>query len=111
MNDIRKENISIEHYHRQPEIVAAVIAQLEKDVRLCGGELIISLVCYSDVGNLKVEVRSFVSKLIQTNAELLFNLLYRIDIPQKMIESPDADFTELILKRELMKVLMRNSKL
>lgn len=102
-----KQNIDIIPYRFDLEIIAEVIRQLEKDVVLSGGSLEIPVDCYHDFFLLKELLTDFVSQLSLNNATLLFNLFYRIDIPQQIIEYPPGDMAELLLKRELLKVLTR----
>ena len=102
-----KQNIDIIPYRFDLEIIADVIRQLEKDVVLSGGSLEIPSGGYNDIFLLKEVITDYVSQISVTNATLLFNLFYRIDIPQEMIEHNPGDLAELLLKRELLKVLTR----
>ena len=102
-----KQNVDIIPYRFDLEIIADVIQQLEKDIVLSGGILEIPLKGYSDIVLLKNIVADYVSHISVNNATLLFNLFYRIDIPQQIIEQQSVDIAELLLKRELLKVLTR----
>ncbi len=102
-----KQNVDIIPYRFDLEIIADVIKQLEKDVVLSGGILEIPKEGYTDIVILKNMVAEYVSQISVTNATLLFNLFYRIDIPQQLIEQQSEDVAELLLKRELLKVLTR----
>ncbi len=105
----QKENGGLSTHRFNKEIIQAVIAQLEKDVLLCGGTLKITENSYTDLELLKEEVQYYLSSVSVVNPTLLFNLLYRIDIPQKMLDQQTDDLGTLVLKRELTKVLIRLS--
>ena len=107
MITVRKENSSLSANRFNRDIVESVISQLEKDVLLCGGDLNLSPHCNTDLEILKAEVQQYVSNISVANPALLFNLLYRVDIPQKLLES--EDIATLLLKRVLSKVLIRKS--
>ena len=102
-----KQNIDIIPYRFDLEIIADVVRQLEKDVVLSGGIFEIPPDVYHDIFLLKEVLADYVSLVSVNNATLLFNLFYRIDIPQQMIEQNPGDLAELLLKRELLKVLTR----
>ena len=102
-----KENIELIPYRFDQEIIADVIRQLKKDILLSGGELEIPEQGFSDIILLKQLITDFVSHVSVSNTQLLFNLFYRVDIPQNVIvDQPDA-MAELLIKRELLKVLTR----
>ena len=103
----KRENGSLQLYRHNHEIVGSVIAQLEKDVLLCGGAISISSNSFNDIEVLKSELQNYISTISITNPGLFFNLLYRVDISSKLIET--EDISTLILKRELAKVLIRRS--
>jgi hypothetical protein len=103
----KRENGSLQLYRHNHEIVGSVIAQLEKDVLLCGGAISISSNSFNDIEVLKSELQNYISTISITNPGLFFNLLYRVDISSRLIET--EDISTLILKRELAKVLIRRS--
>ena len=96
----------LEHYRNDKKLLAEVVTQLEKDIMLCGGEWKFAMVDYN-VELLIAETKRFFESVSARDKTLLMNLLYRIDVPQHMLELPVAELTEMILKRELMKVLYR----
>ena len=98
---------SLEHYRNDKKLLAEVVAQLEKDIMLCGGEWTFIPVNYT-VEILVAETQRYFKSVSVIDKPLLMNLLYRIDVPQHMLELPDRELTDMILKRELMKVLFRN---
>lgn len=100
-----RKDSSLKLHRHNKEIIDAVISQLEKDVLLCGGTISLTEQSQTDLELLKAEVQKYISTISVSNPTLLFNLLYRIDIPQKMLETEDLG--TLILKRELAKVLIR----
>ncbi len=107
MIGIRKENNPLNANRFNRDIIDSVISQLEKDVLLCGGSISLSPHCNTDLEILKAEVQQYVSILSVSNPALLFNLLYRVDVPQKLLETEDV--ATLLLKRVLSKVLIRKS--
>jgi hypothetical protein len=64
------------------------------------------------------QIHPHIEKLLKGNSEIFYNLLYRIDLSETQIKkavesSVDKSFseiiTDLILKRELLKVVMRKT--
>ena len=102
-----KESIELISYRYDHEIIAEVIRQLQKDILLSGGELEIPEHGFRDIFLLKQILTDFVSHASVSNAQLLFNLFYRVDIPQQIVVDLPEEMAELLLKRELLKVLMR----
>jgi hypothetical protein len=103
----KKESNTLSANRFNREIIDSLISQLEKDVLLCGGSLNLSPHCSTDLEILKAELQQYVSIISVANPALLFNLLYRVDVPQKLLES--EDIATLLLKRVLAKVLIRLS--
>ncbi|MES2628087.1 MAG: hypothetical protein V4616_03875 [Bacteroidota bacterium] len=105
-----------EPFKLQHRIIQQVVAQLQKDfddividVTLSGDE--------SPYDQLRREIRPVVDWLLEKRPERLFTLFYRIDIPEQrvkqlMASSDEVDivdeYTDLILDRELQKVIIRN---
>ena len=102
-----KESIELIPYRYDQEIIVEVIEQLQKDILLSGGALEIPEQAYHDIILLKQVITDFVNQVSVTNAQLLFNLFYRVDIPQKIVVDVPEEMAELLLKRELLKVLTR----
>ncbi|MFT5278492.1 MAG: hypothetical protein ACI9P8_000117 [Bacteroidia bacterium] len=94
------------------ELLSEVITQLEKDLGESHPDLV-SLE-YSNVEDLIETVADLLWELHSRSQENLFNLLYRIDLPEtKVQETINSEvfewhgLAELILKRELQKVVLR----
>ena len=103
----QKENISLNTYRTNKEIISEVIRQLEKDIVLAGGDFEMPPIIYDDILILKNNVAEYLNGISINNPALLFNLFYRVDIPQEIIENEPSEMAELLLKRELLKVLTR----
>ena len=107
MNLPQRESISLITYRNDKEIIAEVIRQLEKDIVLSGGDLEVPSICFDDILVLKKKVADYLIVVSKSTPALLFNLFYRVDIPQEMIEQEPSEMAELLLKRELLKVITR----
>src|ERR1043165_9255477 len=89
--------------------------QLKKDLEQFGVDIVFSGDTLNAYDELFAQTEPFILKLIHNNYEKLLQLLYRIDVSEKLIgkavEDSDhisADITRLILFRELQKVVIRN---
>ena len=102
-----KENIELNAYRFNEAIIAEVIQQLQKDILLSGGELEIFAPAFHDLNILMEIITGFINHISISNAQLLFNLFYRVDIPQQIIADQPEVMAELVIKRELLKVLTR----
>lgn len=87
-----------------------VIQQLNKDLMLCGFDYE-----FDQSNSTEVFFKtciSFFEQLLLEDDTQLFNLLYRIDIPQNAIsfpkETPQIHITKLILNREFQKVVLKS---
>ncbi|MCT4583010.1 MAG: hypothetical protein N4A35_16475 [Flavobacteriales bacterium] len=90
--------------------VSKVIQQLNKDLLLTGFEQ--QFDCNSSAEQFVTAcIRYFETLLIQ-NEPQLFNLLYRIDVPQEKIHNtqgtPHISITKEILNREFQKVVLKS---
>ena len=101
------------HYVNE-RFVGETITQLKKDLNSAGLEMPEDL-------NAAEEVRNYLellaAQLLEDNTERLFNLLYRIDLPESEIAAylhpdhdgvPAVDIAQAILDREMKKVVIRN---
>lgn len=87
-----------------------VVQQLNKDLLLCGFDY-----QFDESSSIEAFFKlcvSFFEQLLLQNNNQLFNLLYRIDVPQKDISfqdnNPQINITKLILKREFQKVVLKS---
>ena len=94
------------------KLLSEVIAQLEKDLSESNPDLI--SLNFENVDQLIEAVADLLWELHSRSQQSLFNLLYRIDLPENKVEetvnSEGFDWSllaELILKRELQKVVIR----
>ncbi len=106
-------SFSIAPYRHDLEIIRDTIAQIKKDLSIFDLDIVFS-------GNEKTAYREVKDQLIilfrdllTRDAEKVFNLLYRIDVSEnKVKEAPSSVafeeyIAELVLERELLKVVMR----
>jgi hypothetical protein len=105
-------------YLNRPDILNDTAKQVIKDFGMQGMEINFS----GNTGNTYVELFSqilpIIEKLIIDNTEKFYALLYRIDISEVQVKkavekATDKSFseivTDLILKRELLKVVIRKN--
>ena len=110
-------NISIERYRDRAEIIRQVAAQIEKDFDQFGMEVQFSGDINYAYDELFAQLKEHLIYLLDRDYHRLVLLLYQIDVSEKQIIStelkypdvPKSDLlTELIIQRELKKVLIRN---
>ena len=103
-------------YLNRLDFLNATAQQVIKDFGMSGIEIKFSGNAENAHTELFLQIHPHIEKLLKGNAENFYNLLYRIDISEvqikKAVESAlDKSFseiiTDLILKRELLKVVMR----
>ncbi len=111
------QNINIANYRNRNEIIQQVAAQIEKDFAQFGMEVHFSgkiEMAYTELFN---QVDNHIDDLLINDYHRLKILLYQIDLSEKKIAQtackyPDVPqskiLTELIIERELKKVLIRN---
>ena len=108
------------HYYKNAEIILQTANQTLKDFGMLNHKISFSGNTETAYQELFEQIEPLVAKLIQTNYQLLLDLLYRIDVNEKkvseMLKSENKvgeDFankmTTLILNRELQKVIIRNA--
>ncbi len=116
MSQWPEKQFNPEHYFQQQEIVELTAAQLIKDFSDFAFTLRFTGAGESPYAELSEQVCPIVEKLWKERPSLLQSLLYRIDISEKEIQRgralyPDSSFpallTDLILRREMKKVLYR----
>lgn len=103
---------ALSHLLSDTKLLSEVIAQLEKDLGESQSDL--ESLQYSDIEDLIEAIADILWELYSRSQQSLFNLLYRIDLPeskvQETVNSEGFDWNalaKLILKRELQKVVMR----
>ncbi|MGE5382123.1 MAG: hypothetical protein ACM3PX_01705 [Omnitrophica WOR_2 bacterium] len=111
------EPFDIEPYKVQDAIIQQTVAQVQKDFGMFGMDIDFPANFTMAYDNLFRYVGAHIDRLLYTNLSKLSSLLYRTDISEAEImeawekhpEFTKADvITELIIYRELKKVLYRN---
>ena len=110
-------HVNIYKYRDKVEIIRQVAAQVEKDFYQFGFEISFSGDAASAYFELFEQITEHVAYMLSQDYHRLILLLYQIDLSEKEIlmtelEYPNVDkhelLTELIIQRELKKVLIRN---
>ena len=102
-------------YFNQIDLIKDAANQLIKDFELFGLEIKFSGNAYNAYEELFEQVEPRINKLISTNQQKFMNILYRIDLSETQIKKALEDSNEpfsavvsdLIIKRELQKVVIR----
>lgn len=101
-------------YLNQKDYFEKLKCQLSKDFGDDDFDYELDQICLEDSKLLPQLVYRFLDQLFSRNTESLFQLMYRIDIPDKDMQSivfgSGLDFyslADLVLKRELLKILFR----
>ncbi len=111
------ENIDIELYKTRSEVIRQTVAQVMKDFSMFGMDIAFSGNMGMAYNELFKQLSKHLERLLATDKNRLAALLYQIDLgPHSII---DAEFkqpewsradiiAELVIHRELKKVLLRN---
>ena len=109
-------NSDIERYERSFDLLQEVVTQLNRDFQLSGFEVEFSGRTESAYQELTRQLVPVIDYMLENQADRFWNLLYSIDLDETKVK--DALFgkdtnsiqllTDLILKRELQKVVIRN---
>lgn len=102
-------------YRKDIPIIRATAEQIIKDFEIFGEEIHFSGIPETAYIELKTQILPVVSKLMNYNYEKFLSLLYRIDINERKLQeitrTQDGTYeelvTEMIIERELKKVLVR----
>lgn len=107
------EKIDLSLYKDKPDFVIKTAAQLEKDFSGEGYSLNFTETALS-YEKLYEVVFPIIDKLLNTQPYKLQQLIYRIDLPEKAYSEtmqkssePASELTQLIIQRELLKVVIR----
>lgn len=113
----------LQAYYRRVDLINKTAQQIIKDFDWYGMDIKFSGNADNAYHELFNQINSAIEKLLNTNAEKLMEVLYRIDINEKKVNSFSEDereseggnkrkvselLTELIIQRELQKVVTRN---
>lgn len=99
------------------DLIKATATQLIKDFDMFGLEITFSGNAYNAYEELFEQVEPQIRKLIDTNRSKFMGILYRIDVSDEQVKKAVRDnssesfseiITDLIIKRELQKVVIRN---
>jgi hypothetical protein len=111
-------NISnISEYFNRIDLIKATADQIIKDFDMFGMEVRFSGSAYNAYEELFNQIEPHIKKLIDSNHSKFMGILYRIDLNDEQIrkavndnssESFSEIITDLIIKRELQKVVIRN---
>ncbi len=113
-----EDPLNIARYINRLEIIKQVAEQVIKDFEMFGLEVRFSGNPYDAYEELFDQVQPGLDKLLQTNQQKFLSILYRIDLSEEQVKKAvqantsepfSAIVTDLILKRELQKVVFRNS--
>jgi predicted transcriptional regulator len=111
-----QSNTEIIPYLNESEYLQETIAQLEKDLSAFGISIHFSVVTNNIYEQLLTEISNALTPFLGTKTSSLYSILYRIDIPEKMVTETKKHFPEYslgkqlahcILVRELQKVISR----
>jgi len=102
----------LEKYKDNTEIVHLTAKQISKDFSMFGMDVTFSgnvALAYSE---LMTQLSAHIHQLLQSDQEILFALIYQIDISQESVQeclqlhdNPSRSLANLIIRREMMKVL------
>lgn len=106
-----------QRYHRSVWLLEQVVAQITKDFRLQGFDVEFTGTEDSAYSELSQQLQPVVEYMLENQTEKFWNLIYGIDLSEAKVkqilfgkdENINAiqELTELILKRELQKVVIR----
>ncbi|MGB0916355.1 MAG: hypothetical protein ACPGU4_02095 [Flavobacteriales bacterium] len=118
MNDLPLSKQDFERYERSVSLLQDVVAQINKDFRLQGFEVEFSGEGETAYQELSSQLNPVIEYMLENQTEKFWNLIYGIDLSESKVkailfgkeETPNAigQLTDLILKRELQKVVIRH---
>lgn len=107
---------NLEEYNQRKEIVRLTISQIRKDFQWFDEDLEIDESKSDIVRQLKAKLSVLVNRMLELDTYRFFQLMYVIDVPEHQVkgcllngsnENGIPQLIDLILKRELQKVLIR----
>ena len=108
-----EEKFSMEPYRHDLEVIRETVNQIKKDFGMFDLEINFSGNEQTAYQELKAQLVPLFENLLSNQSEKVFALLYRIDVSEKLIKQvPDSvsfadHIAELVLQRELLKVVLR----
>lgn len=107
---------NLEAFNHRLALIQSTIHQIKKDFQWYDEDLSIDEADQDIVGKLKLKLTVLVNRMLELDTYRFFQLMYTIDIPEEQVrnclmneanESGIEELVELIIKRELQKVLIR----
>ena len=104
-------------YINKPELIQETADQIIKDFEMFELEVKFSGNAYNAYQELYEQIEPHINELIHGNQQKFMSILYRIDVSEQQIKKAVNDnytepfssiVTDLIIKRELQKVVIRN---
>lgn len=104
-------------YYNRLDLIKDTANQIIKDFEMFGMEIKFSGNAYNAYEELFEQIEPHISHLISSNQQKFMGILYRIDLNDEQIKKAvnenstepfSAIVTDLIIKRELQKVVIRN---
>ena len=113
--DLPLAKSDFERYERSVDLLKDVVSQLNKDFQLTGFEVEFSGQGESAYQELTEQLLPVIEYMLENQTERFWNLLYSIDLNETKVKNAlfgeDTNslqlLTDLILKRELQKVVIR----
>jgi len=111
------ENFDLDLYKPLPEIVKQTVEQIKKDFAMFGMEINFTGNTDLAYGEMFAQTLIHISNLMNSNYQKLASLLYQVDLSEFKITEAELKhpnwtrneiITELVIHRELKKVLIRN---
>lgn len=118
MDNLPLSTADFDRYERSVSLLQEVVAQINKDFRLQGFDVEFSGEGETAYEELTNQLKPVIEYMLEHQAETFWNLIYGIDLSERKVkdilfgnqEQIDAihELTDLILKRELQKVVIRH---
>ena len=116
MTDDKLQLNDLSPYYKRIDLIKDTAEQIKKDFEIFSESITFSGNANTAYDELKSQIKPIISKLMSNNYERLLSILYRIDVNEKIIseefyqrnnEEPSSIITDLIIERELKKVVIR----
>lgn len=112
-NNILK-HFDLDWITQQPVVLDKIRAQVDRDFRSFGLDLSFTAEASVNIQKLQDELSGQLHKIMQSRPEMLQGLYYHIDLDEKAVReiaayagNPAPFITELIIQREMLKVLSK----
>ena len=110
------ENKDVFKYLQKEDYFEKIKKQLSKDFNDLSFDKELDAIPFIKGDLLLSLIKRFLKQVFQSNPDFFFQLIYRIDIPEKVMRQlflePEIDFgnlAKLVIKRELLKILIREN--